>query len=112
MAFILVGLSSCGDDSAECDKNLAGTYVGTEFIGFSSAEDATVVIGGSDENYTADGASLDNLSLDQSGCTLSHERSALGIESERVEFTITDSTLMYERFLLGISTSTFTGVKQ
>ncbi len=112
LTFIIVGMSSCGGDDDNCERNLAGTYVGTEITGFFSSEDATIVISGTDGNYSANGGSLDNLSLDQNDCVVRFESSALGIESRRVEFVITDSTLTFERFLLGSSASTFSGVKQ
>ena len=103
-------MTSCGSD--DCEMDLSGTYVGTETIGLVDTQDATIVISGTDGSYVANGGTLENLALEQNGCTIRHETSALGITSERVEFVVTDSTLSFERFLLGISTSTFSGVKQ
>lgn len=112
LAFVVIGMSSCGGDDDACDQNLAGSYEGIEITGFFDFQDATVVVSGSDGSYSANGGSLDDLDLDQDGCGVRYEQSALGIETERVEFTITDSTLTFERFLLGTPTSTFSGVKQ
>ena len=110
MAVCTVAFVSCGDDEPGCEFDLAGTYVGTEnSAGIES--DATIVITGTDGSYAISGGSLVGDDLDQDGCSFEYEIGAFGI-GEKVEGSFDGTTLSLEKFLAGISTTTFTGTKQ
>jgi len=103
----LFALTSCGDDG--CDLDLSGTYTGMNDCAGVSV-DATVTISGTDGDYSVSGV-VSNSSLDQDGCTLSYEVSAIGVTVEKVTITLSGTTLTVVQELLGVTACTFTGTK-
>lgn len=110
MAVCTVAFVSCGDDEVACEFELAGTYVGTEST--SGVEsDATIVISGSDGDYSISGGSLigDDLEVDE--CSFSYDQTVLSI-GERMDGSFDGTTLELEVFFSGVSRTSFTGTKQ
>lgn len=104
----LFSLASCGGDS--CDENFAGTYTGTNDCA-GAVVDAEVTITGEDGNYAITGLYTED--LDQDDCTLSFEKTLLGV-GEKVTITMTDSLtlrIVQEEAATGVVLCTFTGTK-
>gem|GEM_PF-1841736 len=113
IAILAVTFTSCGGDDG-CDSDFAGTYTGDWVCGdgIGSIEGVTVTISGSDGSYSVSSDFLTGSSLDQDGCTLSYDNTALGL-GESGSVTISDSTLTVIRSIsAGVTqTCTFTGTK-
>ena len=114
LAVCAVTFVSCGGDDG-CDSDFAGTYTGDWVCGdgIGSVEGVTVTISGTDGSYSISSDFLTGSSLDQDGCTLSYDNTALGL-GESASVTISDSsTLTVVRSIsAGVTqTCTFTGTK-
>lgn len=110
LAVCTVAFVGCGDDEPACEFELAGTYVGTESTA-GVESDATIIISGTDGDYSISGGSLVADNLDQDGCNFSYEVGAFGVGGS-VDGSFDGTTLEWERFVGGVSTTTFTGTKQ
>jgi len=115
MAICTVALVSCGGDDG-CEYDLAGTYTGTNSCTLAGDSDGTLVISGTQGNYTVEGLSLIGGSFDDDGCSLDFDQTPLG-SGERVSITFADSntvTVVREITVLGATTETctFNGTRQ